>query len=181
MPERRNMQISRRPKNKERQLASKTRYTKDRQLREEEYRQMMADPEVRKKLKEREEARKRLEERRKRKEQNIREMKEASANRVSYVRKPLAKHSVWAAGFLAAAVVFGVLSIYGGVVTQGQAVMQSAAFGLCSMVLAAAAVWYSGLSFLEKEMNYILARIIAAGGAALLAGWIFTIILGVRG
>lgn len=150
-------------------------------MREEEYRQMMADPEARRKLKEREEARKRLEERRKRKERNIREMKEASANRVSYVRKPLARHSLWAAVFLAAAVVFGVISIYDGVVTQGQAVMQSAALGLCSMVLAAVAIWYSGLSFLEKEMNYILARIVAVAGTAVLAGWIFTIILGMRG
>ncbi len=180
MPERRNKRVSKRPKKREKQLAAKTRYTKDRQAREEEYRQMMADPEARRRLKEKEEARKRLEERRKRKEQNIREMKAASANRVSYVRKPLAKGSFWAVGFLAASIVMGGLAIYGGVVTQGQAALQAAALGLCSMVFAVVAVWYGGISFLEKEKNYILARIVIGMGAAVLVGWTVTIVMGMQ-
>lgn len=181
MPERRRTKVNGRPKKRERQLAAKTRYTKDRQARQEEYQQMMADPEARRRLKEKEEARKRLEERRKRKEKNIREMKEASANRVSYVRKPLAKNSFWAAGFLAASLVFGGLGIYGGVVTRGQAALSSAALGLCSIVLAAVSVWYGGISFLEKEKNYILARIVIVIGGAVLIGWAFAIILGMGG
>lgn len=180
MPERRRVTRNNRPKKRERQLAAKTRYTKDRQTREEEYRQMMADPEARKRLKEKEEARKRLEERRKRKEQNIREMKAASANRVSYVRKPLAQRSKWAVGFLAVSLLLGALGIYGGVVTQGQAALQSAAFGLCSIVFAVTAVWYGGISFLEKEKNYILARIVVVIGGAVLIGWGSAIVLGMR-
>ena len=180
MPERRRVKSNIRPKKRERQLAAKTRYTKDRLAREEEYRQMMADPEARRRMKEKEEARKRLEERRKRKEQNIREMKEASANRVSYVRKPLAKHSLWAAGFLAVSILFGAAGIYGGVVTQGQAALQAAAFGLCSMVLAITAVWYGGLSFMEKEKNYLLARIVMVIGIAVLLGWLFAVGKGMR-
>ena len=49
---------------------------------------------------EREETRKALEARRKRKEQNIREQKEAAANRVSYVRKPISRRSLYSLGFL---------------------------------------------------------------------------------
>jgi len=130
--------------------------------------------------KEKEEARRQLEARRRRKEQNIREVKEASANRVSYVRKPLAKRSLFSAGFLAAAVLLGIWGIYGAVVTQGQAELSSAAKVLCSMVLTAVSLWYGGISFLEKEKNYILARVCIVLGGILMIAWVAMIVLGMR-
>ena len=180
MPERRQVKRSNRPKKKDEQIAAKTRYTKDRQE-QEEYRQMMADPEARRRMKEKEEARKRLEERKRRKEQNIREAREASANRVSYVRKPLAKRSLWALGFLVVSIILGAVGVYGGVVTQGQAALNSAAMGLCSIVFAVVTVWYGGISFLEKEKNYVLARICIGIGSAVLVGWAAAIVMGMRG
>lgn len=131
--------------------------------------------------KEKEEARRQLEARRRRKEQNIREAREAAANRVSYVRKPLAKRSLFGIGFLTAAILLGVLGIRGAVVTQGQAELTSAAMVLCSMVLTVVALWYGGISFLEKEKNYILARVCIGVGGILLIAWAVMIIMGMQG
>lgn len=128
--------------------------------------------------KEKEEARRQLEARRRRKEQNIREAKEAAANRVSYVRKPLAKRSLFGIGFLAAAILLGVLGVRGAVVTQGQAELSSAAMVLCSMVLTVVALWYGGISFLEKEKNYILARVCIGIGGILLIAWVAMVVMG---
>lgn len=130
---------------------------------------------------EREEARKALEARRKRKEQNIREQKEAAANRVSYVRKPIARRSLYSLGFLVIAVALGAYGIYGGVMTNGQAALNSAAFGLCSILFGASALWYGIISFLEEEKNYIIARITVVLSGLVLAGWVITIIMGIRG
>lgn len=130
---------------------------------------------------EKEEARRQLEARRRRKEQNIREAKEAAANRVSYVRKPLAKRSLFGIGFLAAAILFGVLGVRGAVVTQGQAELSSAAMVLCSMVLTVTSLWYSGISFLEKEKNYILARVCIGIGGILLIAWAAMLVMGMQG
>ncbi len=130
---------------------------------------------------EREEARKALEARRRRKEQNIREQKEAAANRVSYVRKPLAKRSLYSLGFLVIAIALGAYGIYGGVTTNGQAALNSAAFGLSSILFAVTALWYGIISFLEEEKKYIIARITVVLSSLVLAGWVITIIMGIRG
>ena len=96
---------------------------------------------------EREETRKALEARRKRKEQNIREQKEAAANRVS----------------------------------NGQAALSSAAFGFCSILFDISSLWYGIISFLEEEKNHMIARITVILSGLMLAGWIITIIMGIRG
>lgn len=158
-----------------------TRYTKDRLEREEENRAEGNSAEARRRQQEKAEARKRLEERRKRKEQNIREAREAAATRVSYVRKPMAKRSLFSGVFLLGSLLLGSLGIYGGVVTQGQAALNSAAMGLCSIMLAVVAVWYGIISFLEEEKNYVLAKICIGIGAAVLIGWVAAIVTGLRG
>ncbi len=130
---------------------------------------------------EREETRKALEARRKRKEQNIREQKEAAANRVSYVRKPISRRSLYSLGFLVVAAALGAYGIYGGVTTNGQAALSSAAFGLCSILFDISSLWYGIISFLEEEKNHIIARITVILSGLMLAGWIITIIMGIRG
>ena len=127
---------------------------------------------------EREETRKA---RRKRKEQNIREQKEAAANRVSYVRKPISRRSLYSLGFLVVAAALGVYGIYGGVTTNGQAALSSAAFGFCSILFDISSLWYGIISFLEEEKNHMIARITVILSGLMLAGWIITIIMGIRG
>ena len=130
---------------------------------------------------EREETRRALEARRKRKEQNIREQKEAAANRVSYVRKPISRRSLYSRGFLVVAAALGAYGIYGGVTTNGQAALSSAAFGFCSILFDISSLWYGIISFLEEEKNHMIARITVILSGLMLAGWIITIIMGIRG
>lgn len=128
----------------------------------------------------REEEQERFEARNMRKERNRREIKEAAASRVSYIKKPFARRSKMSIFLAAAALGLGAAGIYGGVVTQGQAALTSAALGLCSMITAVLAVWYGAISFLEEEKNYVLARVGIVVGGILLAVWIATIVIGVR-
>ena len=122
-----------------------------------------------------------LEARRKRKEQNIREQKEAAANRVSYVRKPISRRSLYSLGFLVVAAALGAYGIYGGVTTNGQAALSSAAFGFCSILFDISSLWYGIISFLEEEKNHMIARITVILSGLMLAGWIIIIIMGIRG
>ncbi len=117
--------------------------------------------------------------RKERKERNIREAREAAASRVSYVRKPLARRSLFSMGIVTAALLLSAGGFYGGVVTQGQAPLNFAAMGLCSMVLSAAAIWYGAISFLEREKNYVLARAGIGLGILILGMWTVTIVIGI--
>ncbi len=116
-----------------------------------------------------------------RREQMERQRKEASATRISYIRKPLAAHSYYALGLGTAAVLMAAFGFYGGVETFGAAPLRSGALGLCSMVTAMIALWYGFLSFLEKEKNYLLARIGLALGGVTLIFWMVIIIVGAGG
>ena len=65
--------------------------------------------------------------------------------------------------------------------TQGQATLTHGAMGLCSMLLSVAAIWYGGISFLEDDKNYILARLGIALGVLMLAGWAAVVAIGLGG
>lgn len=107
--------------------------------------------------------------------------RELAASRVSYLKKPLAARSRMSLLLAAAAAALGGIGIYEGVASQGQAPLVSGAFGFCSILLSAAAIGYGGLSFLEEDKNYILARCGIAVGGLLLVGWAGVIIIGLRG
>lgn len=128
-----------------------------------------------------EEARKVLEERKKRKKRNIQEQKQAAAARVSYVRKPLSKRSLYSLGFLILSLLLGGYGLYQSVTTKGGAELSSAAMALCSMLLGAVALWYGIISFLEEGKKYILAKISVPLSSMVLVVWIITIIIGIRG
>ncbi len=84
---------------------------------------------------------------------------EKIGNKVSYIRKPLAKYSFIAAGLAAAGYIFGVLAVYLSYRNQGDAPLNAAALALCSIVTILSAVAYGVFSFFEKEKNYTLAKI----------------------
>lgn len=130
---------------------------------------------------EKEAVRKELEARKKRKEQNMEQAREAAASRISYVRKPLARRSLFSAGMLAAALLLGGTGIYWAVATRGQAPLTSAAMVLCSLILGFMSFWYGLISFLEEGRNYVLARICIGVSIMLMAAWAVTIFIGVRG
>ena len=86
-------------------------------------------------------------------------------NKVSYIKKPLAKASLVAAGLAAVSLLFGAAALALGYVTGGNAPLVAAALGFCSILTAASSLVYGIFSFLEREKNYILAKasLIAAG------------------
>lgn len=130
---------------------------------------------------EKEAARREMAEMKKQKEQRLRETREIAATRVSYVRKKLARRSLFSVGLLAVALILGFLGISWAVTTKGQAPLLSAAFVVCSLILGLTAFWYGCISFLEKGRNYILARICIGISGILIISWGITIFIGVRG
>lgn len=115
------------------------------------------------------------------KERRQKERKELAATRVSYVRKPFARRSRMSILLAAAALALGGGGIFQAVRTQGQAPLACGAMGLCSILLSLLAVWYGGISFLEDDKNYILAKFGIVLGILMLAGWAMIVWSGLGG
>ena len=77
---------------------------------------------------------------------------ERIGNKVSYIKKPFAKNSFVAAGLAAAAL------------------------GFCSIIIAVSAVVYGAFAMMEKEKNYLLAKISLAAAGILLFVWVLMIV-----
>lgn len=80
-------------------------------------------------------------------------------NKISYIKKPFARRSFFCLPLSAAALVFGIVSLFLSVRMQGNGEINVAAWGLSSILFAVAGLGYGVTSFLEKEMNYILSKI----------------------
>ena len=101
--------------------------------------------------------------------------------RISYIRKPFARKSFVGLSFAAAALVCCIVSFTLSIRLQGNGGLNVAAWGFSSMVFSMVALVYGLLSFTEKEMNYILAKIAAGVGAVLMIFWICLVIVGLLG
>ena len=100
---------------------------------------------------------------------------ERIGNKVSYIKKPFAKNSFVAAG-LAAALVFYAAAISFSYYTQGNAPLAAAALGFCSIIIAVSSVVYGVFAMMEKEKNYLLAKISLAAAGILLLVWVLMIV-----
>ena len=96
---------------------------------------------------------------------------ERIGNKVSYIKKPLAKNS-----FVAAALVFYAAAISFSYYTQGNAPLAAAALGFCSIIIAVSSVVYGVFAMMEKEKNYLLAKISLAAAGILLLVWVLMIV-----
>ena len=96
---------------------------------------------------------------------------ERIGNKVSYIKKPLAKNS-----FVAAALLFYAAAIGLSYHTQGNAPLAAAALGFCSIIIAVSSVVYGIFAMMEKEKNYILAKICLAAAGILLLVWALMIV-----
>ena len=94
---------------------------------------------------------------------------ERIGNKVSYIKKPFAKNSFVAAGLAAAALVFYAAA-------QGNAPLAAAALGFCSIIIAVSSVVYGVFAMMEKEKNYLLAKISLAAAGILLLVWVLMIV-----
>ena len=95
---------------------------------------------------------------------------ERIGNKVSYIKKPFAKNS------LAAALVFYAAAISFSYYTQGNAPLAAAALGFCSIIIAVSSVVYGVFAMMEKEKNYLLAKISLAAAGILLLVWVLMIV-----
>ena len=100
---------------------------------------------------------------------------ERIGNKVSYIKKPLAQNSFVAAG-LVAALLFYAAAIGLSYHTQGNAPLAAAALGFCSIITAVSSVVYGIFAMMEKEKNYILAKICLAAAGILLLVWALMIV-----
>ena len=101
---------------------------------------------------------------------------ERIGNKVSYIKKPFAKNSFVAAGLAAAALLFYSAAICHCYKNQGKAPHEAAALGFCSIIIAVSAVVYSAFAMMEKEKNYLLAKISLAAAGILLFVWVLMIV-----
>ena len=93
--------------------------------------------------------------------------------RISYIRKPFAKRSRYCLGTALASFVMCGVSLGLSVHLQGQGELNVAAWGVSSFLFALMAMAYGGLSFLEKEKNYILSKIGMWMAGGLLVVWVY--------
>lgn len=101
--------------------------------------------------------------------------------RISYIKKPFARKSFVSIGFLLAALLCAAASFAISVSFQGNGDVEIAAWGLSSMIFTVVSLVYAVSSFLEKEMNYLLAKISLAVSGLLLALWLGVLVLGFLG
>lgn len=99
-------------------------------------------------------------------------------NKISYIRKPIAKRSFVSAGLAAASLLFAAASIVTACRFPGNAPLTAAALGMSSILTAVSGAVYGVLSFFEKEKNYILGKISLAGSGILIFIWLVIIALG---
>lgn len=100
---------------------------------------------------------------------------ERIGNKVSYIRKPLAKYSFVSLGLIVAAYVFGTVAVALAYQSMGDAPMTAAALGLCSIVTTISSVIYGIFSFFEKEKNYILAKVCLVFAGIAVCFWLVVV------
>lgn len=101
--------------------------------------------------------------------------------RISYIRKPFARRGRICLGTAVTALVLCIVSFTLSVRLQGQGEMNVAAWGVSSFIFSIAALIYGGLSFLEKEKNYLLSKIGMWLAGILIVLWICLTVVGVIG
>ena len=106
-------------------------------------------------------------------------------DKVSYVRNPFARNSYCCLILAVLGLALGIASMYLSVTRAGQGGLNTGAYGFSSLVAALIGVWdelhlwYGARSFMEKDRNYILAKIGISISVVLVIVWAVIIITGI--
>lgn len=101
--------------------------------------------------------------------------------KISYIKKPFARRSFICLPLALAALVFCMVSLYLSIRLEGNGELNVGAWGLSSLLFAVVGLAYGGLSFLEKEKNYNLAKAGMVICGLLVLFWLCMIIVGLLG
>lgn len=104
--------------------------------------------------------------------------KEQNQNKISYIRKPLARRGKMSLLLAAIATLLGALGVYFGVQGNGNAGLSVAALGFSSLLFALVSLWYGWLAFLERNRNYLMARISLGISGLWAVFWVCMVIVG---
>ncbi len=98
--------------------------------------------------------------------------------KISYIRKPFARRSFISLGTSALACVCCVVSLWISVRMEGNGGLNMAAWGVSSLAASGVGIFYGLTAFMEKEKNYVLARISLGISGFLALFWICLVIVG---
>lgn len=101
--------------------------------------------------------------------------------KISYVKKPFARNSLVCLPTAVAAFLFCVVSLRLSIAAQGNGGLSVGAWGISSLLFAVVSFWYGIHALLEKEKNYILARIGMILSGILVIFWVCLVAVGLRG
>lgn len=100
-------------------------------------------------------------------------------DKVSYVRNPFARNSYYCLVLAVLGLALGAASMYLSVAMAGQGGLNTGAYGFSSLAAALMGLWYGVRSFMEKDRNYILAKIGISISIVLVIVWAVIIITGI--
>lgn len=100
-------------------------------------------------------------------------------DKVSYVRNPFARNSYYCLVLAVLGLALCAASMYLSVTMAGQGGLNTGAYGFSSLVAALMGLWYGVRSFMEKDRNYILAKIGISISIVLVIVWAVIIITGI--
>lgn len=99
--------------------------------------------------------------------------------KISYIKKPFAVKSRISLFLVLGALLLCGVSLGLSVRLEGQGELNVAAWGTSSFLFAVFGLIYGGLSFLEPEKNYLLAKISMGIGGLLVLFWVCMTIVGI--
>ena len=101
-------------------------------------------------------------------------------DKVSYIRHPFAKNSYFSLGLGLVCMLLATGTMIVSVRNAGQAGLVTGALGFSSIVAAVMGIWVGFISFMEKEKNYILAKIGVGIALVVIIFWLMVLVVALR-
>lgn len=101
-------------------------------------------------------------------------------DKVSYIRHPFAKNSYFSLGLGLVCMLLATGSMILSVRNAGQGGLITGALGFSSIAAAVMGIWFGLISFMEKEKNYILAKIGVGIALVVVIFWIMVLVVALR-
>lgn len=101
-------------------------------------------------------------------------------DKVSYIRHPFAKNSYFSLGLGLVCMLLTTSTMILSVRNAGQGGLITGALGFSSIIAAVMGIWFGLISFMEKEKNYILAKIGVGIALVVVIFWLMVLVVALR-